>query len=308
MDVAVAPRIGPLDWVRASRMQTAVSVGLGCFLAFALIQLVLTYHVFHRTQTYWLQHQAQRLLFDHDTRQLFEHSSWLPLWLRFPYAGWLAWSVARFAVLTIVSMVIAARGRRWTFWTPAVLWAVLPAFFGIGSNVGSRSPLTVGLAWPGYGLLMWLGVLVDLALVVAPGAVVPAGQRPSIREPVSRLEVACAALCLVVFVLWQTTSASINGQTAIKWTFDLARLLPLFVLGALLGLPLRTSWALAACAALYGLWWRANVSFSPELSAPIPVLIASIMPFACAACSVPSGDPLGQASERCSDDPWRFSP
>lgn len=275
-----------------------VSVWLACFLVFVFIQLVLTYHFFQRTHTYWLQHQAQRFLFDHDTRQLFEHSSWLPVWLRFPYAGWLGWAIARFAVLTVVSMAVAAKGRRWTFWTPAILWAVLPAFFGLGPDWGSRSLLTVGLPWTSFGLLMWLGVATDLALVIAPATIVALRRRPAIREPVCGLQVACVALCLVVFVLWQTTSASINGQAAITWTFDLARLLPLFVLGALLGPSLRTFWVLAACTALYWLWWRANVSFSPELSAPIPVLIASIIPFACAALLGSSWQPLAAGVRR----------
>jgi len=273
-----------------------ILVALGSFLVFAAIQVALTRHYSVPMREFCLRNEGEPGL-DPICRFL-EPAGGVPRWLRPPYLGWEAWSFVRFAAVAALCCAVAALGFRWAFWIPVTLWAVLPAVTGVFAyGSGTTAPDFIGIPWPRS--LTWMGVGIEFVLVCLPAAAIALGHH-GVRRPATdrRLAVGSFALCVAIFALWQSTAATTYGDPTVNWTFDLSRVLPLFVLGAILGLTPRTSWLLALAIGLSWFWWQTFVANQDALT------LVSIVPFMFAAALGAAWRPLAVGLKRLEDRPW----
>jgi hypothetical protein len=296
MDVAVRQRLARrIRWSRLGAVGLPIAVGAASFLVFVFIQVALARHYAGSMRAFCLRYQGTSGL--DPTCRFFEQPSEIPSWLRAPYLGYETWSLVRFAAITALCCAIAAVGPRWAFWVPVVLWVVLPAVTGMGAyGDGVTAPNSVGLGWPRS--VTWVGVGVEMTLVFLPPAAIAFSRQAARPRVDRRLAIGTFALCVAVFILWQATAATIYGDPTVNWTFDFARLLPLFVLGAFLGLSARTSLVLAGAAALYWFWWHTNVTSQDGLT------LGSILPFASAVALGGAWRPLAVGLKRLEGRPW----
>ena len=311
MAVAVEQRTARrVGWKRLGRARLPIIAGVASLLVFAIMQVDLLSRSFRGQQEAWASGRFPPSAFFPGIRAVLEHPSWIPGWLRFPYGVW--WtgsSLLRFVAFAAVTTAVAAWGPRWTFWIPVTLWAVGPPLFGLidGPYEGSRlaaPPFSMSIYAPRSHV--WLVAGFELALVSLPGLVVSLQRGATPRVATDRALLSGAfALCAGVFVLWQSTAAAASGDAGATWTSDLARVLPLFALGALLPFARRSWLVLAGAVALYWWLWQAIVVMTGPLRlTPLSTFVTGIAPFAFAAFLGAAWRPLAAGLRRLEDRPW----
>jgi len=224
-------------------------------------------------------------------------------------------AMALFVGIELLGLALAARGRSRTFWIPALICVLTPAFVGNVTLIG-RTPATLGPGWidpfalsmrtPHLAIVVWLGAAMDLGLALLPATALALRPRASGSEHPAAVEpmVRAAALALCLFALWLALSARATAFDArFPWA-DVPTMLPLFLFGLLLGAsrPARPwLWTLAVVPVLVVTSWPdALLNYS---GVPVRTTVAKSLPWVAVTLLGAAPQPLGKALRWLRDRP-----
>ncbi len=199
------------------RISLTWAVALGAAVAFFVLHLLLGLRAHHIAFDYF----AGR--FGRTQARLFTGSPWQDLLSgTFVFIG-----------IELSALALASRGRTRSFFLPALIWWLTPAFVVAPSAFG-RVPAPIGQGWEPFvaGLMrsphiartLWLGGVVDLVLALAPAVLVVGvrtGRRGPASEAVARFEppLLYGAYGSALFVLWlAVTTQGFNGAVGDPWS------------------------------------------------------------------------------------------
>jgi hypothetical protein len=246
---------------------------------------------------------------------------------RFQFAG----DVARFLGLSLAGIALVIRGRRRTFWIPAVAYVCAPLLFGWGDHdcqFLGRLPAAVGSGWRPFTFgcessvaAGWGPAILELALVLVPALALTIAIGVGSANGFTRVPAQVGSGKLTAFDL-ASLGFVIFAVGAVLWAWGLAGTRPSPLLAQLpKGLPLvafgllfaslrpRVAWILPVVAALLATGWAslamAGAAFSQAGLSGVVSSLPYTLPFLALPVLAAAWEPLSDWTQSLADSPRR---
>jgi len=263
----------------AGRVRAVAALGLGCVLVFVVLHT-------------WLKIRG----YSHNVTQLRANGFTGPArsaqWTG-QLQGVIADSGGVYLAMVLAAIAIGRRGPRVAMALPLLVWTAGPFVAGLLSGARGVAPLPVGWEWnwlssTPHARDLWLGSIVDSALVLVPAFAVaslqPRASLPPLRHYRPRPSLV-AAISVGLFGLWLLVELPrLYGAPGSGFLTDLVPLAALFVFGAALDDDWRRRWpiviAVAALATNNLMQWvvyRLHMPAADVARAVEPFLAAALL-------------------------------